>query len=75
MDQPKQINQNYVNQSLANQLADLHMQLATRDAVITEQYEKMAEMEKELQEYRDKEITEMDKESSAKEDKKKPSAK
>lgn len=52
------------------------MQIANRDAVITEQYERIAELEKELQEYREKEIAEMDKESSAsvKESKKKSNA-
>jgi hypothetical protein len=47
MEQHKQPNLNYVNQSLLNQLADLHRQLAERDAVITEMYQELNELKKE----------------------------
>lgn len=50
----KQPNKDYINQSLVNQIANLSMQIAQRDAVITEQ-------QMELEEYRKKEIEEMDK--------------
>lgn len=47
-----QPNKDYINQSLVNQIANLSMQIAQRDAVITEQ-------QQELEEYRQKEIEEM----------------
>lgn len=50
MEQP---NKDYVNQSLVNQIADLSMQIANRDAIITE-------LHQELEGYRNKEIEEMD---------------
>lgn len=55
----KQPNKDYINQSLVNQIANLSMQIAQRDAVITEQ-------QMELEEYRKKEIEEMDGQSDAK---------
>ena len=54
----KQPNKDYINQSLVNQIANLSMQIAQRDAVITEQ-------QMELEEYRKKEIEEMDGQSDA----------
>lgn len=49
-----QPNKDYINQSLVNQIANMSLQIAQRDAVITEQ-------QMELEEYRKKEIEEMDK--------------
>lgn len=43
----KQPNLNYVNQSLLNQLANAHMQIAERDALITELYQELNELKKE----------------------------
>ncbi|GGJ85906.1 hypothetical protein GCM10007063_05460 [Lentibacillus kapialis] len=50
MEQP---NKDYINQSLVNQIADLSMQIANRDAVITE-------LHQELEGYRKEEVKEMD---------------
>jgi len=57
MEQP---NGDYIIQSLRNQLADRGMDIASRDAVITEQYQRIDELEKELEEYRKNELEEMD---------------
>lgn len=59
--QLKQPNKDYINQSLVNQIADFARQVAIRDATITEIYQQIAELTKELEEYRGKEIKEMDK--------------
>lgn len=50
MEQP---NKEYVNQSLVNQIANLSMQIANRDAIITE-------LRQELEQYRTEEAKEMD---------------
>ena len=54
MEQPKQPNKDYVNQSLVNQIANLSMQIAERDAIITEQYQQIQELQS------DKEVEDMD---------------
>lgn len=43
----KQPNKEYINQSLLNQIANLSMQVAERDALITEQHQQIKELEKE----------------------------
>lgn len=48
-----EINKDYVNQSLINQIASLSIQIAERDAIITEQ-------QVELEELRKQQISEMD---------------
>jgi len=48
-----QINKDYVNQSLINQIANLSMQIAERDALITEQ-------QLELEQLRKEQVEEMD---------------
>lgn len=48
-----EINKDYVNQSLVNQIASLSLQIAERDAFITEQ-------QVELEELRKQQISEMD---------------
>ena len=55
MEQPKQPNKDYINQSLVNQIASLSMQTAERDAIITEQFQQIQELQS------NKEIEEMDK--------------
>lgn len=55
------VNGEYVIQSLINQIAESSRNLAEREAVITEQYQRIQELEKELEKYRNKEIEEMDK--------------
>lgn len=50
MNQP---NKDYMNQSLVSQIARLSMQIAERDAIITEQ-------QQELEEIRKEQISEMD---------------
>lgn len=50
----KQPNKDYVNQSLVNQIAGLSMQIAERDAIITEQFQQIQELQSE------NEIEEMD---------------
>lgn len=55
----KQPNKDYMLQSLGNQVAEMSVKLAERDAYITELYQ-------ELQQYREKEIEEMDGQSDAK---------
>lgn len=58
MDQ-RQPNKDFINQALVNQVAELSYKVAERDAIITELYQ-------ELNEYREKEIEEMDGHSDAK---------
>lgn len=50
-----QPNKDYVNQSLVNQIAEMSMSIAERDAIITEQH-------LELEEFKQKEIEQMDEE-------------
>ena len=52
MNQP---NKDYMNQSLVSQIARLSMQIAERDAIITEQ-------QQELEQLKNEQIDEMDKE-------------
>lgn len=47
-------NPEYVIYSLQNQLAEANLKIAERDAVITEYYQKIQELEKELAELKDK---------------------
>lgn len=54
------LNKDYINQSLANQIAEMTMKVAERDAAITELVQKKNELTKELEGYRKKEINEMD---------------
>ena len=49
-------NVNYINQSLVSQIARLSMQIAERDAIITEQ-------QQELERIKSEQIDEMDKEA------------
>lgn len=56
----KQINGDYIIQSLQMQLSESAYKIAERDALITEHHEKIVELEKELEGYREKEIKEMD---------------
>lgn len=42
-----QFNNEYVNQSLINQIAELSMRVAERDAIITEQQVELKELRKE----------------------------
>ncbi len=60
MEQPKQPNKDYIIQSLQMQMSNHPLELANRDAVITEQYQQIEELNKQLEEYRNKEIEEMD---------------
>ena len=55
-------NTEYVNQSLVNQIAELSMRIAERDAVITEQYNQINELKEELKELRTKEINKLNNE-------------
>lgn len=57
MEQP---NKNYVNQSLVNQIANFSLQIAERDAVITELSLENQQLKKELEELRAEQIKEMD---------------
>ncbi|WP_193064920.1 hypothetical protein [Oceanobacillus oncorhynchi] len=57
----KQPNKDYINHSLVNQLAEASMKIAERDATITEQYQQIGELNKELEELRQQQIDEMDK--------------
>ena len=51
-----QPNKDYMNQSLVSQIARLSMQIAERDAIITEQ-------QQELEQLKNEQIDEMDKEA------------
>ena len=51
-----QPNKDYINQSLVSQIARLSMQIAERDAIITEQ-------QQELEQLKNEQIDEMDKEA------------
>ena len=59
----KGINGDYIIQSLQMQISESIMKIAERDALITEHHEKIVELEKELEGYREKEIKEMDKDA------------
>lgn len=63
MEQNKQPNKDFMNQSLVNQIADLSIRIAEREAVITEQYMKLQELEKEITRLRDEKIKELDKQA------------
>lgn len=54
------INKDYVVNSLANQVANLSLGNAEKDAVIASQQERIQELEKELDETRNEQIKEMD---------------
>lgn len=54
-------NKDYVNQSLVNQLADASLKIAERDAAITELYQEIGKLNKELEDLRQQQIEEMDK--------------
>ena len=56
-----QPNKDYVIQSLQLQLSESTFKIAERDAIVTQHHEKIKELEKELEGYREKEIKEMDK--------------
>ncbi|MFD1066701.1 hypothetical protein [Oceanobacillus locisalsi] len=59
----KQPNKDYINQSLVNQLAESNMKIAERDALITEQYQEIEELNEELDELKGQQINEMDKDA------------
>ena len=44
----KQLNKDYVNQSLVNQIANLSLQIAQRDAIITDQQIELDQLRKEI---------------------------
>lgn len=48
----KQLNQDFIIQSLQIQLSNAHMQIAERDALITAHHQRIQELEKELEELR-----------------------
>ena len=50
-------------QSLQLQLSESTFKIAERDAMVTQHHEKIVELEKELEGYREKEIKEMDKDA------------
>lgn len=54
-----QINKDYVVNSLTNQIANLSLGNAEKDAVIASQHERIQELEKELEETRNEQIKEM----------------
>ena len=58
--QPKQPNKDYIIQSLQMQMSKHPMEIAYREAEITELYQKNEALTKELEEYRSNEIEEMD---------------
>lgn len=60
----EQPNANYIIQSLSMQLSEANLKVAERDAVITEQYERIKELEKEVENLRKDQIVEMDEDSS-----------
>ena len=57
------INKDYIIQSLQLQLSESAIKIAERDAMVTQHHEKIVELEKELEGYREKEIKEMDKDA------------
>ena len=58
-----QPNKDYMIQSLQLQLSESTFKIAERDAMVTQHHEKIVELEKELEGYREKEIKEMDKDA------------
>ena len=54
----------YIIQSLSMQLSESNLKVAERDAVIAEQYEKLKELEEEVENLRKAQIAEMDEDSS-----------
>jgi len=56
----EQTNANYIIQSLSMQLSESNLKVAERDAVIAEQYEKIKELEEEVENLRKAQIAEMD---------------
>lgn len=58
-----QPNKDYMIQSLQLQLSESAIKIAERDAMVTQHHEKIKELEKELEGYREKEIKEMDKDA------------
>ena len=59
----EQPNANYIIQSLSMQLSESNLKVAERDAVIAEQYEKLKELEEEVENLRKAQIAEMDEDS------------
>jgi len=59
----EQPNTNYVIQSLSMQLSESNLKVAERDAVIAGQYEKIKELEEEVENLRKEQIAEMDEDS------------
>ncbi len=60
----EQPNANYIIQSLSMQLSESNLKVAERDAVIADQYEKIKELEEEVENLRKAQIAEMDGDSS-----------
>ena len=56
----EQVNKDYIIQSLQIQNSENVIKIAERDAMVTQHHEKIKELEKELEGYREKEIKEMD---------------
>lgn len=54
--QMKQPNKDYIIQSLQNQLSNANMDIANRDAIITELYQEKQELQKQLDEQEVKEM-------------------
>lgn len=54
------VNKDYIIQSLQLQLSESTYKIAERDAMVTQHHEKIKELEKELEGYREKEIKDMD---------------
>lgn len=61
MDQQKQQNKDYIIQSLQMQMSKYPIEIAERDSIMTEQFQEIEGLKKELEEYRNKEIKEMNK--------------
>jgi len=60
MSEPIQVNQQYVAESLTNQLATTAMERAKNEAAIRSMQERIQELEKELEEVRKEQVKEMD---------------
>jgi peptidoglycan hydrolase CwlO-like protein len=56
-------NPEYVIYSLQNQLAEANLKIAERDAVITEYFQKIKDLESEIDELRNEKIKQLDAES------------
>lgn len=59
-DKEKSLNSDYIIQSLQIQLSENIMKIAERDALVTQHYEKIQELEKELEGLRKEQIKDMD---------------